>query len=200
MQQVHEISLEQIQASPTNPRKRFDAGKLEELAHDIREKGIVQPLLLRPLLGALPMGDHPLFEIIFGERRFRAARLAGLASAPCMVRELTDRQALEIQMIENLQRDDLDPLEEADGYQQMLEMRGDDGQLVYDIKRLAAAVGKDYNLIRRRLWLRDLPAPAKEALLAKRIRKPGRRIHRPHPQPANAGGSGGEDHPALVRA
>ncbi len=101
------LPVERIRESATNPRQRFN--DLDELAASIRTHGLLQPILVRPLR------NH--FELVVGARRLRAARLAGLASVPAQVKALDDRSAREVQIIESLQRQDVHPLEEADGYQ-----------------------------------------------------------------------------------
>lgn len=110
-QEFRVVATESIQPSPTNPRKRFDPKSLEDLATSIKSHGVLQPILVRPI----PFDDTP-FEIVAGERRWRAARMAGLHEIPCRVRDLDDRAVLEIQTIENLQREDVHPLEEAAGF------------------------------------------------------------------------------------
>src|SRR6476619_1398759 len=106
------IAIELVKPSATNPRKYFDEGKLAELAASIKAKGVIVPLVTRAVNG------H--YEIVAGERRWRASKIAGLATVPVVVRELTDVQVLEIQLIENLQREDVHPLEEADGFARLL--------------------------------------------------------------------------------
>jgi ParB family chromosome partitioning protein len=106
---VRRLPVEMITANRANPRRNFDAGQLEELTNSIREKGVMQPLLVRPTR------DPNIFEIIAGERRWRAAQQAGLHEVPVIVREVDDREALELAIIENVQRADLNPVEEALG-------------------------------------------------------------------------------------
>lgn len=134
------IVLDLLFPSPTNPRKRFDDAKLGELAESIKQQGILQPLLVREEISSKADAGKPAwpfpnalntlptpsgrFEIIAGERRYRAAKLAGLSDIPCFVRNLTDAQVLHAQVIENLQRDDLHPLEEAEGYDKMIKEHG----------------------------------------------------------------------------
>lgn len=141
------MPLEQLQRSPLNPRKRF--GGIEELAQNIREIGILQPLVARPV------GDH--YELVAGERRYRAAKLAGLETVPCTVRHLTDAQALEIMVIENNQREDVNALEEADGFSRLLKSG-------YELERLAERLGRSKKYVYDRMKLLDLAAPAKELL------------------------------------
>jgi len=115
-EELREIPVGDVRANPRQPRTGFDAGKLEELAASIREHGVVQPILVRPF------GDH--FELVAGERRWRAAQMAGLSVVPAMVRSLSDQQSLEIALVENLQREDLNPIEEAKAYRSMVESVG----------------------------------------------------------------------------
>jgi ParB family chromosome partitioning protein len=114
------IPLEAIRPSSTNPRRNFDETALNELAASIGEAGVTQPILVRPIPNPADIYIAEGYEIVSGERRFRAAKLAGLEEIPAFVRELDDRTALEIQMIENLQRADLHPMEEAEGYRALM--------------------------------------------------------------------------------
>lgn len=109
------VPLEAVRLSPFQARRHFDPAALEELAQSLRQHGMIQPLLVRPAEGG--------FELVHGERRLRAARLAGLAEVPVIVRELSDRQAAEINLVENLQREDLNPLEETRGVLRLLALR-----------------------------------------------------------------------------
>lgn len=123
------IALAAIRPSPTNPRKHFDQLQLEELARSIGEMGVTNPLILRPwpterIRGPYDIGpaiDHVHFEIVAGERRYRAAIMANLMGVPAIVRDLTDDEVLNVQIVENLQRADLHPMEEAEGYRVLLE-------------------------------------------------------------------------------
>lgn len=149
------ISIEQIDTSPTNPRKFFDPIRLEELTESVKLHGILQPLLVRPLVG---LGRAP-YELVCGHRRFSAAAAAGLGEVPAVVREMTDTQALEVQVIENLQRDDLHPLEEADGYARLITHHG------YTVDALATKVGKSRGYVYGRLQIARLPEAAKRVFL-----------------------------------
>lgn len=160
-----EVAL--ITASLTNPRKTFDQVKLGELAESIRASGVHQPVLLRPLPGTRIADTFdfrregaplPTYELVCGERRLRASRMAQAAEIPAMIRELTDAQVLEIQIIENLQRDDLSPLEEAEGYEKLMEH----GHITAD--QVAEKVGKSRSYVYGRLKLLDLCHGAREAL------------------------------------
>jgi ParB family chromosome partitioning protein len=136
-----------------NPRRDFDDDQLEELTSSIREKGVMQPLLVRPS-GA----DPNLFEIIAGERRWRAAQKAGLHEVPVIVREVDDKEALELAIIENVQRADLNPLEEAQGYGQLME------QFAYTQQDLAQVIGKSRSHVANTLRLLKLPPDVRDML------------------------------------
>ena len=131
---VQEIPLWSIQESKTNPRRQFDEAKLAELAGNIRQHGVLQPILVRPL----PNGDLSLFELVAGARRYRASKLAGRETIPASVRELTDTQCLELQLIENLQRADVHELDEARGYAALMQLQPD----TYTVETLAEKIGR----------------------------------------------------------
>ena len=138
------LPIEQIVPNPNNPRRRFAEEDLAELALSIAEKGVVQPLLVRMLA-------EGRYELIAGERRWRAAQRAGLDSVPVVVREVDEKESLELAIIENVQRADLNPLEEAYGYQQLIE------RFSYTQKQLAAVIGKSRPHIANTLRLLKLP-------------------------------------------
>lgn len=150
MKKYIEIDLNLLAPSPTNPRKSFD--DLKDLAASIKVQGVLEPLIVRAV------GES--FEIIAGERRFRAAKLNGLDKVPCVVHDLKDEEVLEIQIIENMQRTDLSPMEEAEGYNTLHNEKG----ISYD--DLAARIGKSKNYIYTRLRLLSLIPEARKALLA----------------------------------
>jgi ParB/RepB/Spo0J family partition protein len=153
------IPVSQIRPSPTNPRKTFH--KLEELAASFGEVGVLEPIMVRPLPPDEANGiTH---ELVFGERRWRAANLAGLATLPASVRELTDKQVLEIQIIENDKREDVHPLEQADGYRALHETHG------YSVEDLAVKVGRSAAFIRSRMKLCTLIPEARTALVDEKI-------------------------------
>jgi len=156
---VRLIPLGRIQASPLNPRKHFDESKLEELARSMRARGVLSPILVRPVPGS---GAIPGYEVIGGERRWRAARLAGLNVIPAMVRNLDDKAALEVMVIENEQREDMTALEKAAGYRALM----DNGRSAEDV---AKAVGKSETVVRKLVKLLALPPVAVEALDAGRL-------------------------------
>ncbi|MBK8456201.1 MAG: ParB/RepB/Spo0J family partition protein [Phyllobacteriaceae bacterium] len=145
--------IELIERNPRNPRRRFGEAELDELAQSIRQHGIVQPVVVRPASGR---AGH--FEIIAGERRWRAAQRAGLSTIPVLVRDLDDRAALEIAIVENVQRADLNPVEEAQGYQQLV-----DGH-AYTQNDLATIVGKSRSHVANTLRLLKLPQPVLDML------------------------------------
>lgn len=140
------VPIEFLRASPLQPRRRFEASELEALADSIREKGILQPLLVRPATtGAAG------YEIVAGERRWRAAQRAGLHEIPVVVRELSDQETLELALVENIQRADLSPLEEAQGFRRLIDEFG------HTQEELAAALGKSRSHIANTLRLLSLP-------------------------------------------
>lgn len=143
------IPIDQIRPNPDQPRRDFDEKDLDDLAASIREKGVIQPLILRPV----PSGGY---EIVAGERRWRAAQRAGLHDLPAVVRDISDAEMLEIAIIENIQRADLNPLEEAHGYRQLMDRFG------HTQERLAEALGKSRSHIANLLRLLTLPEPVLE--------------------------------------
>jgi len=145
------VRIADVRESDQNTRKNFDKAKLAELTTSVKAKGILTPLLVRP------RGAH--FEIAAGHRRLRAAKAAGLAEIPVLVRDMTDVEFLEVLTIENLQREDLHPLEEAEGYQGLLERGG------YDVPAIATKVGKSTSYVYQRVKLVDLVPEAKAAFL-----------------------------------
>jgi ParB family chromosome partitioning protein len=146
---VKVIALDRIEPNPTQPRTNFDESALEELANSIREHGVLQPILVRPL------GENR-YQLVAGERRWRASKKAGLASIHALVEEIDDDTALEIAIIENLQREDLSPLEEATMYDRMIHEHG------YSIRKLADKLGKDKGYLENRLRLADAPEEIRE--------------------------------------
>ncbi len=145
--------IELIRPSAFQPRRRFAESELDALAQSIREKGILQPLLVRPL-----DGEEADFELVAGERRWRAAQRVGLHEVPIIVRPLGDSEALEIALVENLQREDLSPLEEAEAYSRLMEEFG------RTQASLAEAVGKSRSHVANTLRLLSLPAPVRRRL------------------------------------
>ena len=156
------IRLDAIVASKTNPRKHFDKAALQELAESIGKHGVLQPILVRP------NGTEGNYELVAGERRWRAAKLAKLERIPATVRELADAEVLEIQVVENLQRADLHPLEEAEGYEALMKCQHADGH-AYTADEIAAKVGKSRSYVYQRLKLTALTPQVREAFYAGRL-------------------------------
>jgi ParB family chromosome partitioning protein len=152
---IQDIPLAKIRESKTNPRRFFDEAKLAELADNIRQHGVLQPILLRPL----PEGEPGTFELVAGTRRFRASKLAKRESIPATVRELTDAQALELQVVENVQRVDVHPLDEAQGYAALIELQPE----TYTVESIASRVGRSPAYVNGRLRLIQLIPEAKQA-------------------------------------
>lgn len=150
---LNTLALEKLQAGKYQPRTRMDEGALQELAASIRAQGVMQPILVRPV-GA----DR--YEIIAGERRFRAARLAGLSEVPVLVKQVSDQVAAAMALIENIQREDLNPLEEAHGIQRLLDEFG------FTHEQAAESVGRSRSAVSNLLRLLNLAAPVQTMLLA----------------------------------
>ena len=140
------VPIEHLSANPNNPRKAFDGEELESLVTSIKEKGIVQPILVRSM-----DRDGQRYEIIAGERRWRAAQRAGLHDVPVAIHEASDKEALELAIVENVQRADLNPIEEATGYQQLIDAFG------YSQNDIAGSIGKSRPHIANTLRLLKLP-------------------------------------------
>lgn len=140
------VALDRISPNPNNPRRRFDEADLNDLAASIKNHGVVQPLLLRP-----KPGQPESFEIVAGERRWRAAQAAGLSEVPVVLRDIGDRQSLEIAIIENVQRADLNAVEEAQAYETLIDEHG------YTQSDLADVLGKSRSHVANTLRLLKLP-------------------------------------------
>jgi len=138
------VPIELIRANPKNPRKHFAEDDLESLAQSLRDKGLLQPIVVRP-------ASTGGYEIVAGERRWRAAQRAAIHDVPVLIRELDDRETLEIALIENVQRADLNPLEEARAYKQLIDQYG------YTQQQLASSIGKSRSHIANTLRLQTLP-------------------------------------------
>lgn len=152
---IQEIPLGQIRESSTNPRRCFDEGKLRELAENIKLHGVLQAVLVRPA----PDGTDGTYELVAGARRFRASKLAGKNTILATVRELTDAECREIQLIENLQRADIHELDEGIGYRSLMEMKPD----FYTVETIAAQVAKSPSYVKGRISLADLIPDAQTA-------------------------------------
>ncbi len=146
------VPIEKLKANPNQPRRTFNQGDLDDLAASIKEKGILQPLIVRPIEG----GDY---EIVAGERRWRAAQISQLHDVPVLVRELDDTEVLEIAIIENIQRADLNAVEEAAGFRQLMDKFG------HTQEKLAAALGKSRSHIANLLRLLSLPEDVQELVV-----------------------------------
>ncbi|MBK9515802.1 MAG: ParB/RepB/Spo0J family partition protein [Anaeromyxobacter sp.] len=144
------LPLEAVERNPAQPRKRFDEARLEELAASIREHGVMEPILVRR------QGSR--YRILAGERRWRAAQRAGLKEVPALVREATDRQAFELALVENLQRADLNAIEEAEAYEVLASDHG------LNQEQIATRVGKDRSTVANALRLLKLPAEVRDAV------------------------------------
>ena len=150
------LKISEIEPNRSQPRKEFDEKALSELAESISEHGLLQPLLVRPLtLGG--------YEIVAGERRYRACRMAGLTEVPVIIRELSESDTMELALIENLQREDLTPLEEAMGYEVLMNEHG------FTQDEVSKSVGKSRPAIANALRLLKLPEGVKELLKENKI-------------------------------
>ena len=148
---VRQIPLVQIGVNPDQPRKTFSETELAELSASIREKGVLQPILLRPVK------NRPYnYEIVAGERRFRASKMAGLNEIPALVKNLGNENAMEIALIENVQRENLNPIEEAAAYANLMEKCG------YTMEDVSRLIGKSESYIRNFIRFNDLPATVKK--------------------------------------
>lgn len=143
-------TIEDIQLNPHQPRTVFNQEKMEELASSIKEKGIIQPLLVKEA----DIG----YQLIAGERRLRAAKLAGLSKVPVIVKQVSEEEQIEYSLIENLQREDLNPIEEAESYKKLMQ------DFEYTQQKLAQALGKDRTTIANQIRLLKLPTMVKKAL------------------------------------
>jgi ParB family chromosome partitioning protein len=152
---IRHVPIDRIEANPDQPRTHFDVAALDELTASVREHGVLQPVLVRP------MAATNRYQLVAGERRWRAATAAGLSTIPALIEDLDDDTALEIAIIENLQREDLSPLEEAVMYDRMVKEHG------YSIRRLAQKLGKDKGYLENRLRLAGAP-PEIQALVSVR--------------------------------
>ena len=145
----NELPINEIIPNRDQPRKTFDEDALEELAQSIKQHGVLQPLLVRPI----PSGGY---QLVAGERRWRACRIAGLNKVPVVIKELTDTETMEIAIIENLQREDLNPIEEAEGLQALIDKCG------YTQEEVAVSVGKSRPAIANSLRLLRLPQEVRD--------------------------------------
>lgn len=146
-----EIDIQLIDINPNQPRKNFDAEKLRELAESIRQHGIIQPLVLKP--------EKARYLIVAGERRYRAARMAGLKQVPAVIKEVTNQELLQLSIIENIQREDLNPLEEAEGIAELM------AQFSLNQEEAAEILGRSRSAVANSLRLLNLPQSVKEAVV-----------------------------------
>ena len=154
-EKLQEISVDLIEPNPDQPRTNFDENKLQELAHSIKDQGVLQPIVLRK--------KGSKYQIIAGERRWQASRIAGKKTIPATVIEANDTKALELALIENIQRDDLNPIEEAYTYKRLMD------KLNYTQAELAKAVAKGRSTVANAIRLLDLPEKAQEAMFNNQI-------------------------------
>ncbi|MED3497520.1 ParB/RepB/Spo0J family partition protein [Brevibacillus agri] len=151
-EQVKEVSFSEIRPNPYQPRKEFEQSAIDELANSIREHGIIQPLIVRKSIKG--------YELVAGERRLRAAKLAGLKQVPVVVKAYTDQQLMEIALIENLQRENLNPLEEAEAYEKLIAHHD------YTQEQLAQRIGKSRPHVANMLRLLQLPESIRKMVSA----------------------------------
>lgn len=149
---VYTLSVTKLHTGKYQPRTQFDDTALSELADSIRKNGIMQPIIVRP------SNKKDMYEIVAGERRWRAAQMADLTEIPVIIREIPDKQALELALVENIQRQDLSPLEEANGYQRLIE------EFEYTQEELSTIIGKSRSHIANLLRLQGLPDEIKTML------------------------------------
>src|SRR5687767_10304560 len=153
---ITQVAVDLIQRNPRQPREKFDIEELENLAASIREHGVIQPLIVSP-------GKNGIYVLIAGERRLQASRKAGLKTVPVVIRHASDQQLLELALIENVQRADLNPIEEAEAYQHLEK----EFKLSHD--DIAARVGKNRSTIANTVRLLDASAAVKQALVNRQI-------------------------------
>lgn len=154
-EKINQISISQLRTNPYQPRKIFDEAALQELSESIKEHGILQPVVVRKV------GTH--FELVVGERRFRAAKLAKMKEVPAIVKDLNDQQMMELAILENLQREDLTPIEEAEAYQKLMEA------LNLTQEQLAFRLGKSRPHIANHVRLLALPEPVRQMISDKKL-------------------------------
>ena len=155
---IKPIPLVQISPNPDQPRKTFTQNELKDLSESIKEKGVLVPIILRTV-----KNKPYLYEIVAGERRYRAAQMAGLSEIPALVKTLTPQNAMEIALIENVQRENLNPIEEAEGYANLMEKCG------YTIEEVSKLIGKSVSYIRNLMRINSLPESVKELIREGRI-------------------------------
>lgn len=150
---VKQIPLVQISPNPDQPRKTFNEKELKDLLESVKERGVLQPIILRTV-----QNKPYLYEIVAGERRFRAAKMANLSEIPALVKTLDDKNAAEISLIENVQRENLNPVEEAEGYQNLMQKYG------YELEEVSKLIGKSESYIRNLMRINSLPDSVKQLI------------------------------------
>lgn len=155
---VKPIPLVQISPNPDQPRKTFSEQELSDLTESIKEKGVLVPIILRTV-----KDKSYLYEIVAGERRYRAAQKAGLSEIPALVKNLDDKNAMEIALIENIQRENLNPIEEAQGYENLME------KCQYSLEDVSKLIGKSTSYIRNLMRINSLPESVKQLIKEGRI-------------------------------
>ncbi len=155
---VRQIPLSQIGANPDQPRKTFTDSELQDLTASIKEQGVLQPIILRSVTGRPYM-----YEIVAGERRYRASKLAGLTEIPALVKTLTDANAMEVALIENVQRENLNPIEEGAAYKSLMEKCG------YEIADVSRLIGKSESYIRNIMRLDALPESVRDSVASGKL-------------------------------
>jgi ParB family chromosome partitioning protein len=168
------VPIGQLHRNPDQPRKRFDETELDELANSIKGRGLLQPILVRPI-----PGEKDAFQIVAGERRWRASQKAGLHEVPIVVRNLSDQEVVEIAIIENVQRADLNPIEEARGYQALIDQFG------HTQEEIAKAIGKSRSHVANTLRLLALPPRVRDLLYDEKLSAGHARAIASAPDPEN---------------
>jgi len=158
---VLDIPLDRIRESTTNPRRIFDETKLREFADNIRLHGVLQAILVRPV----PGGDADMYELVAGARRFRASKLAAKSTIPATVRDLSDSECREIQLVENLQREGIHELDEGIGYRSLMDLKAD----FYTVETIASQVGRSPSYVKGRISLTDLIQPIQTAFYDRKL-------------------------------
>ena len=154
-EEILEVNINELRSNPYQPRKTFDQESLNELASSIKEHGVFQPIIVKKSIKG--------YEIVAGERRVKASSLAGKTTIPAIVREFNDQEMMEIALLENLQREDLNPIEEAIAYQNIMESRG------YSHEQLAEKIGKSRSYVTNMVGLLNLPDSVKDLVIARKI-------------------------------
>ena len=154
-EEIMQVRLDELRSNPYQPRKVFDQNALMELASSIKEHGVFQPIIIKRSIKG--------YEIVAGERRAKASKLAGRETIPAIVRDFNDQEMMEIALLENLQREDLNPIEEAMAYQNLMEAKG------LSHEQLAARIGKSRSYVTNMVGLMNLPDSVKELVIARKI-------------------------------